>query len=203
MRSIVSVFVLLASSMAASTASSAPPEWVPGGTLQFETGGTYNLSLTFPALPDWDSLTANVSLSTAVFEPLAASSFSTGYSVFGGLSVVDLGPSATYVGKNTFQVLMPLAAPTAVASGALVLTMALQVKPNLDAPLLGNQQVVSDIEYTTFAMEGDEAFRAPLTINANIVAIPEPHIWASMLIGLAVVGGVLGRTRSKAASRAG
>lgn len=197
MRSLLSAFALLCSLLGPATAFSALPEWEPGGTLSFRTGSSYNLTLAFPALPDWDSLTLDIALPTTVFEPLTSGAFSTGYSVDSGVGVSNLGSSMSHPGLNAYQILLILAEPTSVDAGSLVLTMALKVKPALDAQLLGNHQVFTDLEYTTFSMVDDNVGTASLVINANIAAIPEPEAWAMMMAGLWLVAAATVRHRQR------
>lgn len=208
MRSALSLLALLLTPVASVAAL---PAWEPVSTevapLSFVSDTTprsYNLSLAFPALPDWDSLAVKVYFSSAVFEPLTDGSFSTGYDVFGPPSGNVLPQTNTHFDSNRpgealdgYEVQMILNSPTALAEGALVLTMSLVVKPNLAPQLLGARQIITDIEYSTFSQEFEDGIRDTLVINANVSAVPEPRTWAAMLAGLALLGGMAMRAGSK------
>lgn len=188
--------VLLSASITSTAFAAELPAWEPVSTeltpLSFVSGpidNSYPLSLKLPELPDWDSLTAFISLSTDVFQPLTAASFSTGYPLAFDIGVVDDGPAPG--GLHKFQMFMTLAAPTAIGADDLAFTMTLVVKPNLAPSLLGPQQILTDIEYTTFFDE----FSGSSTIYANVSAVPEPQTWATLAAGLALIGTAVRRRR--------
>lgn len=196
MRPFLSALVLLSASITSMASAAELPAWEPASTevtpLSFVSGTTensYPLSLKLPALPDWDSLTASISLSTEVFQPLTAASFSTGYSLAFPIGVVDDGPAPG--GLHKFQMFMSLAEPTAIGADDLAFTMTLVLKPNLAPSLLGPRQILTDIEYTTF----NDEFSGSSTIYANVSAVPEPQTWATLAAGLALIGTAVRRRK--------